>query len=184
MRCIKLYYFERTEQFFIFFRDNDRTFRFVIVDKDYQVIYNKNSTNYIKFPNSWNNVNIESIIYLKNEEKYALLSDFYTNDENKYTKIFSINITANITNNYSEFDNKIYFIEEKKKKKKKTMKKKIMKKERKKKRKRVKKKMKRKKTMKQKIMKKKRKKKKRMKREIKRKKKRDMNRNKIGRRKI
>ena len=113
MRCIKLYYFERTEQFFIFFRDNDRTFRFVIVDKDYQVIYNKNSTNYIKFPNSWNNVNIESIIYLKNEEKYALLSDFYTNDENKYTKIFSINITANITNNYSEFDNELYFIEEK-----------------------------------------------------------------------
>lgn len=44
IRCMDLYYFERTEQFVLFFRDDGKTFRIVILNKEYEVIYNKNGT--------------------------------------------------------------------------------------------------------------------------------------------
>ena len=101
IRCLNLYYFERTEQFVLFFRDNDRTFRIAIMNKEYEAIYNKNAEISIKFDYNLGNVNREAIIYYKKFESYLLLSDAGNN--NKGIQAYSINITAEITNYY--YDN-------------------------------------------------------------------------------
>lgn len=101
IRSMRFYYFERTEQFFLFFRDNDRTFRFVIMDKEYKAISNQNGTDSFFFPYVANNVQIESIIYSINEQKYILLSDCMI--DGKIALIYQINITSFVTNNYEEY---------------------------------------------------------------------------------
>ena len=103
VKCFNFYYFERTEQFVLSFRDNIQSFIFVVMNKTYDAIYNKNGEIILTY-NNYYNFYRESIIYLKNEEKYVLLSDAYTSNELNGIKIFSVNIT-NITGKYyNEYD--------------------------------------------------------------------------------
>jgi hypothetical protein len=103
IRSLNLFYFERAEQFVIFFRDNDRTFRIVIMDKDYKAINNENGNITFKFTSDANFVQRESIIYLKDTENYFLLSGAILNGFSGI-KAYSINITSNITNIYNEYE--------------------------------------------------------------------------------
>ena len=66
IRCLNFFYFEKTEEFVLFFRDNDRTFRIIIMDKDYNVINNENGDISFKFVNNENNVLKETIIFFNN----------------------------------------------------------------------------------------------------------------------
>ena len=87
-RSVDFYYFQRTSQFILFFRDNHKTFNIVAMNKTYDAIYNKNGSIYISYE-GYSGFNRESIVYLKNELRYYILSDANKYGEPSGIKIFS-----------------------------------------------------------------------------------------------
>ena len=102
-RCSNIYYFQRTSQFILLFRDNDKTFYIVAMNKTYDVIYNKNGSININY-DGYTGFSTASIVYLKNELRYYILSDANKFGVPNGIKIFPFNITFNITNNYIDYD--------------------------------------------------------------------------------
>ena len=103
IRRFNFFYFKRTEQFVIFFRDNNINFRIIIMNKTYDAIYNESGDIILSY-NNYYSFNRISIIYLKNELRYFLLSDATISNEPDGIKIFSFNLTNNLTNNYNDYD--------------------------------------------------------------------------------
>ena len=104
IRRFNFFYFKRTEQFVIFFRDNNINFRIIIMNKTYDAIYNESGDIILSY-NNYYSFNRISIIYLKNELRYFLLSDASISNEPDGIKIFSFNLTNNLTNNYNDYEN-------------------------------------------------------------------------------
>ena len=102
IRCINLEYFERTEQFVLSFRDNEKSFTVVMMNKTYDIIFNENGQkNYFFYLNF---LNRESIIYLKEKNEYYFLFDGSNDNKNRFTTIYSLNITSIAKNNFTEYN--------------------------------------------------------------------------------
>ena len=109
IRCINFIYFQRTKQFILSFRDNYRSYKILILNEEFDVIFNEVGEFNFIFDYEYISNDRETFVYLKNKESYFLLSDAYYNgeiEELKGNKLFQINFTAKIDNNYTEYEDK------------------------------------------------------------------------------
>ena len=109
IRCINFIYFQITKQFILSFRDNFKSYKILILNEEFDVIYNEAGDFNFVFDNDYINNQRETFVYLKNKESYFLLSDANYNgqiEELKGKKLFYVNFTAKIDNNYPEYDDK------------------------------------------------------------------------------
>ena len=103
-RSINMFYFERTEQYVLFFRDNNIELRIVLMNKTFDPIYNEEGKVNFVYKNIYSDSpRRETIIYLKNMEKYIILSDPELSSEFENIKLFDINVTSKIINNYTKY---------------------------------------------------------------------------------
>ena len=93
--AFNLKYFEQTEEFVLSVRDDYTNFKIFLINKDYEIIGNE--TNF-QLPTSFSYR--DSIIYLKNEKCYAVISD------SDGIKLFKTEIKADLINEYKEENEK------------------------------------------------------------------------------
>ena len=105
-RCINFIYFKITNQFILSFRNNDKFYKILILNKDFDAIYNENGDDNFKFGDHYINNQRETFVYLKNKKCYFFISDanyIGQTEELKGIKLFQINMTAD---NYTYQDDK------------------------------------------------------------------------------
>ena len=96
LNTFNLKYFEQTEQFVLSIKDDNKSFRIILIDKDYKIIENQNDEVNFIFPNGNERSYRDSIVYLKNEKCYAVISD------SDGIKLFNTEIKAELINEYKE----------------------------------------------------------------------------------
>ena len=101
--CFKLEYFEQSEQFVLSNKaDNKNSYEIVLINKDY---LNKNLEKEIdkkNFELPDGSIHRDSIIYLKNEKCYAIISDIKRNSLDLGIKLFETNLEAELINEFTE----------------------------------------------------------------------------------
>ena len=103
-KCLNIQYFEITEQYVLFFRGDNKDFKVIVADKNFNILYNENGDETFRFRDTSAYVNREAIVYLKDQKRYFVLSDATYNSQSLGIKIYSFNITVKVTNNYKEND--------------------------------------------------------------------------------
>ena len=73
--AFNLNYFEQTEQFVLTNKDDQISFRIILIDKDYNIISNKEDKFNFELPKGNFKSFRDSIVYLKNKKCYAVISD-------------------------------------------------------------------------------------------------------------
>ena len=101
---MNIQYFEITEQYVLFFRGDNKDFKVIVADKNFNILYNENGDETFRFRDTSAYVNREAIVYLKDQKRYFVLSDATYNSQSLGIKIYSFNITVKVTNNYKEND--------------------------------------------------------------------------------
>ena len=93
---LNLVYFTRTEQYVLSFRDNNQQFYITIMDKNYNVLENKEGKINYRYPSGWFGNKRESVIYIIENNSYSFISDI-ASFEGYFLKIVPIGFYANLT---------------------------------------------------------------------------------------
>ena len=103
LKCINFQYFEKTEQFILSFKDNNKEFGIILMDKDFNCISNKNGEQNFIISGIYYNINREAIVYLSKNESYYLISDSIFNGKPGEQMSFIINFTYSLINNSTDY---------------------------------------------------------------------------------
>ena len=98
--CFKLEYFEQSEQFVLSNKDDQNNYKIILMNKDYKIIENQKDE--INFNLPAGRLYRDSIIYLKNEKCYAIISDVVRDSSDFGIKLFKTEIKAELINEYKE----------------------------------------------------------------------------------
>ena len=96
LACLNFVYFARTEQYILSFRDNNQQFYITIMDKNYNILENKEGIINYRYPSGWYGNKRESIIYVIQNNSYSFISDIVS-FEGKFLKIVFTGFYANLT---------------------------------------------------------------------------------------